>query len=108
MGTELFTKKQRAPRGKHTSLMPLVAHELRRDGKKASKKVVRRRSDNADFGKLRLFQQVTSLGARSNAHWYCTSVLYIWRLVWRPMITVLISLGRTVNQVPRSRGTILE
>jgi hypothetical protein len=53
MGAELFMNKQ--PRGKDTSLIPLVAHELRRDGK------------------LRLFQQVTSLGARSNAHWYCTS-----------------------------------
>ena len=73
MGAELFMNKQRAPRGKDTSLMPLVAHELRRDGKMASKKVVRRRSDHVDFGKLRLFQQVTSLGARLNAHWYCTS-----------------------------------
>jgi hypothetical protein len=58
MRAELFSNKQRALRGKGTSLMPPVTHELRRDGKKASKKVVRRRSDNADFGKLRLFQQV--------------------------------------------------
>ena len=82
MSVEFFTNKQHAQRGKDASLMPVLHQSHTSFDGMASKKVVRRRSDNADFGKLQQVQALVRTPMAQGAHLasrvatndYCTKI----------------------------------